>query len=207
MSVAERIRTIRESRGDSIRDAEHKTGISRGTLHRIEQGYTPRNLRETVERFAAGYGVAATELMVGQTPNGVFEWRIRRLDRRERLRLIMAGLPARVHLALDFLADQFPHQVDAGRLALASALPITEVESALRLWRFAAPDRKTAEHLANGIHALVEISHQWLLTGCFADETGLRPPVRQRVPVMGVLAQKARPVSRASTGRVIEIIS
>lgn len=207
MSVAERVRAIRETHGDSIRDAEQRTGISRGTLHRMELGYAPRDLRATVERFAAAYGISVDELLAGQTPRGILEWRIRRLDRRERLRLVMIGLQGRVYLALEFLQDQFSSQLDLQRLSIASSLPRVEVETAIRNWRLSEPDRKTAEHIAAGIHAGFGISLDWMLTGYFADEMGLTVPVRCRIPVVAVNAQCARPVMRTSAAKVMEVVS
>ncbi len=176
------------------------TGISRSTLQRIEQGCDMRTMDSWLRQFARGYGVSEAELLEGQTPKGLFEWRIRMADRSEHLRLLMCSPQERAKLALDFLSDQFPNCLDLRRLATASLLPLSEVEAAIRLWRVSQPDLTTAAMLAEGLHILTGISRQWLLFGSFNTDKARGLAAASRLPRVAVGAQGARPAASVEPG-------
>lgn len=59
--IAERIKQIRLQRGWTLTDVSEKTGISIGTLSKLENGKTKLNFT-SVNKLANGLGIAVTEL-------------------------------------------------------------------------------------------------------------------------------------------------
>lgn len=68
MDIANRIRTLRESRCWSQGDLEGRTGLARNYLSRVENGHTEPNL-ETLQKIAKGFGMKLYQLMYdGEAP-------------------------------------------------------------------------------------------------------------------------------------------
>lgn len=61
--VAKRIRHFREEEGLSQRDIERATGMKAAYVSRVENGHTVPSL-ETLERFAAAFGVPLYQLFL-----------------------------------------------------------------------------------------------------------------------------------------------
>lgn len=198
MSVAERVRAIREAHGDSLREAARRTGISRSTLQRIEQGCDLRTLDTWLRQFARGYGVAEADLLDSRTPRGMFEWRIRQAHPTDRTAMAMLPIHGRVRLLLSFLQATAPAQLSPERLAAAAGLPAGEVEQALRTWRLRPPDLRTAQAIGLGLHTLFGISRTWILTGWLDEEEGIEGRLVDLLPKAAVLAQSARRPPRPS---------
>ena len=68
MDIANRIRTLRESKNWSQGDLEERTGLLRNYLSRVENGHTEPGL-DTLEKIANGFEMKLYELMYdGDTP-------------------------------------------------------------------------------------------------------------------------------------------
>jgi transcriptional regulator with XRE-family HTH domain len=66
MSVAKRVARLRAARGESLRDAAARIGVSHTTIARIEKGETPSSSHTTLAKIATGYGVTSEWLITGK---------------------------------------------------------------------------------------------------------------------------------------------
>lgn len=178
MAIGERMRAIRMQHSHSLDQAAAITGINRSTLHRLEQGETPRGVMEYVLKFAAGYRIEQSVLLDGETAKGRFESMVRKVDPVTRLELACAPAQERLKLLLEFIRTHFPDLVRPERLAGASGLPQGDVELVLRTWGTRPVDHTTITALAGGLHTLTQVSRAWLCTGWFEEENSLLPGIR-----------------------------
>jgi transcriptional regulator with XRE-family HTH domain len=64
ISFGERLRTLREARGLTLRELEAASDVERGTINRIERGVTVPRL-DSVQALAAALKVTLSELFKG----------------------------------------------------------------------------------------------------------------------------------------------
>jgi transcriptional regulator with XRE-family HTH domain len=201
MAIGERMRAIRLQHGHSLDQASAITGINRSTLHRLEQGESPRGIMEHVRRFCAGYGVAEKVLLDGETLKGRFESYVRKQDASGRLSLATRSVQERLRIAFDFVTCEQPELASNQRLAIAGGLPVSDVQQALRLLRIRPVDHATLVALVDGLHSITGISKQFLLTGWFEEEIGLRCLIE---PLMNHLKGVPGPKGVPSTSDLIQ---
>lgn len=64
ITFGERLRTLREARGLTLRELETASGIERGTINRIERGAAVPRL-DSIQALAAALNVTLSELFSG----------------------------------------------------------------------------------------------------------------------------------------------
>lgn len=172
MSVGALVRKIREDHGDSLMDAQKRTGVSKSTFQRIESGYNVRGLVEYLQKIASGYGIPETVLLDSQTPRGKFEGFLRRMSLSERWQMAAAPMSVRVGFALDFLQANLGPQFSVGAIAFSAKRPQDEITRILRRWRVNSPDTGTLVELSTALKDVYGMSLTWLQTGVLEDEAG-----------------------------------
>lgn len=173
MSVGALVRKIREDHGDSLLDAQKRTGVSKSTLQRIESGYNVLRLVEYLQKIASGYGIPQEMLLEAQTPKGMFEGFIRSLSPSERFSYLRATSVERAKIMFDFVQVHFPGRTDQKRLASEAGLPVREVADAMSMWPLREPDMHTTTVLIQALTTSTCMELAWFNTGWLADEVGL----------------------------------
>lgn len=83
--IAERVRSLREAWGDTLRTAGARCGMSSVTLMRLERGESCHH--PTLNAVAAGYGVPVRWLLGGPSREADLKVSLRRLSSAERLNM------------------------------------------------------------------------------------------------------------------------
>jgi transcriptional regulator with XRE-family HTH domain len=178
MSVGAMVRKIREDHGDSLLDAQKRTGVSKSTFQRIEQGYNVRGLVEYLHKIAIGYGIPEEMLLEAQTPKGMFEGFIRSLSPSERFSYLRATATERAKVMFDFVHVRFPGRIEPKRLASEIGLPMQEVIDALSRWPIREPDMHTSTALVQALTSSTGLEAAWFRTGWLSEEIGLSTRVK-----------------------------
>jgi|GEM_PF-3048013 len=165
MSLGMRIDQLITSHGDSLRDAEIKTGVSRETIRRLIKGYRGPTAEHHAKQIARGYGVPEKALLEGLDPKGDFEWTITQASPSERLEYVMMTRQERVRLTLDFLTAKYPAICALELLSAASSMTEPALATLLARWESRTPDLATATLLAQGLSRLTGISMSWFTFG------------------------------------------
>lgn len=168
MTPGERVRRLREIRGDSLAQAQDRTGVNRQKLFRIERGERPSSFMATMSQIARAYGVSLEKLM--RDPAGDFEWMIRGCELSERARHLLLSRAQRVLMACHFLLGHYPSEFRVERLAAATGMTEDELRRLLVSWAKPNPGPMRVQKLADAVERLSGISRTWMDNGWFADE-------------------------------------
>jgi transcriptional regulator with XRE-family HTH domain len=170
VSVGKRVARLRLSRGDSLRDAAARTGVSHTTIARIEKGEVMGSLDSTLRSIALGYGVPVEFLLGEQEPWADFQRILATLRPEQRAQLMLAPRLQRIRMVVDFLAFSHPGTFSLEKLAEASRL------SATQLREFLATDSDTDDRpfakVAAGLQRMCGIDPAWLSWGGLPPESG-----------------------------------
>jgi len=69
-TIADRVAWLRESHGETLREAAARTGVHYVTINRIERGAVSGSFGSTLRKIASGYGVSLHWLLTGKEQAG-----------------------------------------------------------------------------------------------------------------------------------------
>lgn len=198
MSVGKRVARLRISRGDSLRDAAARTGVSHTTIARIEKGEVTGSLDCTLRSIASGYGVPVEFLLGEEEPWNEFQHVLTTLRPEQRAQLIAASRAERIRMVVDFLAFSYPRTFTLQTLAEASHLPISALQEALAAGH-EVPEEIFAP-IASGLQRMCGVDPAWLAWGGLDNSTPIESSVaaaqamgRYRIAVQRAIANGIDP--------------
>lgn len=191
--IGRRIAAIREARGESLREAALRTGVSHTTIARIEKGEVTGSFHSTLQRIAAGYGVKLEYLLTGRDPRREFEQSILELppDARDQLYFVTPGV--RVGMVLRFLLAGYRSEIDFAALACTVGW---EESSLFRLTDAATAQAVPLEiirRLAGELTTVTGIAAEWFEWGIIGNEPGTPASIGQYLPIMRRASEESVP--------------
>lgn len=165
MSVANQLRQLLETHGDSAVAAARRSGVARETIRRILNGHKPPKLPLYLRKIALAYGLDERALLDGASPRGDFEWQIRHAPATQRLEWFLLSPAQRLKMTMHFLQAKYPTVIRAKVLAAGCGMSERQFLCLLRRWELHPPDRVVALELAEILHSLTGISRSWFVQG------------------------------------------
>lgn len=167
VTVGKRVARLRTARGDSLREAAARTGVSHTTIARIEKGEVTGSLDSTLRAIAVGYGVPVEFLLGEQEPWAEFQRLLAGMGAEQRAQVASASRAERVRMIINYLAFSYPGVFTLTQLAEASRLDAGRLESLLSQGQ---ADDETLTHLAGGLQRMCGIDPAWLVWGGLNDK-------------------------------------
>jgi|GEM_PF-1712747 len=175
--IGRRVASLRESYGDSLRQASMRTGVSHTTIARIESGESARSLHSTLRKIAEGYGVTIEYLTTGRDPRQDFEHSISRLPLHERGRLFFTSALNRTRMVLQFLLSEYPQEFPVDRLARSLSTEPAMIHALLDEENAPALPERAIRAMGENLAKLTGISRHWFHSGYVAaDQVDGVPP-------------------------------
>lgn len=169
MSVGQRLRDLRESYGESLREASRRTGVPHYTLSRIERGQVTQAYRATLSKIAAGYGVSVEYFVGGRDYATSLGAAIRSDGPAQRLELMLS--PARrIRHTLCLLLTEHGFDFPLAQVAQMAGLPTERLHAYVAGHSGTSLPPMVLQQLANALNRLAVLSPAWLDMGCLVEE-------------------------------------
>lgn len=170
MSIGQRLRELRESYGESIREAARRTGVAHVTWSRLERDKVPHAYRATLEKVAQGYGVSLSYLTGGRDHEAGLGSHVRCGGSRQRLMLVLS--PAqRIYTTLRFLATRHRDSYSLEQIAKAAGIDVTLLRAYVCGSRPTALPQVLLRRLADGLGKITNLAPEWFWWGGLGTET------------------------------------
>lgn len=168
MQIGRRVAKLRESHGESLREAAVRTGVSHTTIARIEKGEVVASFQSTLRKIAEGYGVRVEFLLAGKDPRQGFAFSLSRLSQEERSRLNFVPARTRIRMVLQFLLREYPSEFSLQQFAASAAMDLQQLQS---LHQGEAVTMTEAEdiRLAEALSRIIGIPNHWFRFGTMGD--------------------------------------
>ncbi|MFZ5817385.1 MAG: helix-turn-helix domain-containing protein [Bacillota bacterium] len=164
MKKGQRIARLRLSRGDSLRAAAKRTGVSHSTIARIEKGEVTASYQETIRKIAEGYQVPVEFLLTGISPERVRPlYTLHQLTAEDRAVLLFAQGRERIRRALALLTSEGRGRLTREQFAVMLGIEPEVLDQALE-GTVSLPDR-LIEKLSRQLGALTGLSPLWFQWG------------------------------------------
>lgn len=190
VQVGRRVAKLRESHGESLREAALRTGVSHTTIARIEKGEVTGSFQSTLRKIAEGYGVRMEFLLGGRDVRQDFVFSLHRLAPEQRSRLYFVPARERIRMVMRFLLAEYP--ADFPPTHLAAMLGVSDTGLVAFVDGTDQPQELPLDemHLAAGLAVATGIPRHWFLSGSLGEESGdLMPP--EMVSAFVLLMKKA----------------
>lgn len=172
------------ARGESLREAALRTGVSHTTIARIEKGDVTGSFHNTLLRIAAGYGVQVEYLLTGRDPRREFEYSIRQLPGSDRDQLYFVKPGVRIRMALDFLLSEYRSEIDFAALAQAIGWTESDLVQMIDPAAGTTVPEETLLRLADELTKVTGIPADWFTWGILGEESAVPPSLGEYLRVM-----------------------
>lgn len=162
--VGRRVAQLRESHGESLRQAAVRTGVSHTTIARIERGDVSGSFETTLRKIAEGYGVPVEFLLAGRDLREEFHVSLRRLPPQQRARLYFAPQRERIRMVLQFLQSEYPAEFPVSHLAEAAGCEVHLLDQLLADGAPAIP-AEVERHIAQSLARMTGVPQHWFHSG------------------------------------------
>lgn len=168
--IGQRVAKLRAARGESLREAALRTGVSHTTIARIEKGEVTCSFHSTLRKIADGYGVRLEYLLTGREPQQDFYEAVRRLPPDVRARLYFVHPAERTRLVLEYLLAEFPEEFTLEQVAQNAGVEPRRLQAFLVRQDRPAEGDELYLRVAAALGRLTGIDLHWIRCGCAPDE-------------------------------------
>lgn len=169
MSVARRLRQLRESYGETIRQAARRTGVTHVTWSNLERGKVDQACRATLEKIAAGYSVTVDYLTNGRDYAASLATYVR-LCGRSRRWWITASVADRIYATVCFLLTEHGSDFSAARIAHLAALGEERLRAYVTAGAVDGLPPAMLRQLAAAVEQAAALPNCWFTLGLLSNE-------------------------------------
>lgn len=168
--IGQRVAKLRAARGESLREAALRTGVSHTTIARIEKGEVTCSFHSTLRKIAEGYGVRLEYLLTGREPQQDFHEALRRLPPEVRARLYFVSPLERIRITLEFLLGEYTEEFTLEQVALQAGLEPRRLHALVSGGGSSPELEQAVPRLAAALARLTGIDARWFHCGVADDE-------------------------------------